>query len=74
MLFRSAVELGFVGGFAGTLSPAALATLLVAWRVYTLILPAALGALLFAGAAFWRCRGGVADAEGAAEAAARPCR
>src|SRR5206468_2307690 len=46
-----AVELGFVGGFAGTLSAAALATLLVAWRVYTLILPAALGALLLAGAA-----------------------
>jgi len=46
-----AVELGFVGGFAGTMSAAALATLLVAWRAYTLILPAALGALLFAGAA-----------------------
>jgi len=44
-----AVELGFVGGFAGTMSTAALATLLVAWRVYTLILPAGLGALLFAG-------------------------
>jgi len=50
-----AVELGFVGGFAGTMSTAALATLLVAWRAYTLILPAALGALLFAGAAL---RGG----------------
>jgi len=46
-----AVELGFVGGFAGTMSAAALATLLVAWRAYTLILPAALGALLFARAA-----------------------
>ena len=46
-----AVELGFVGGFAGTLSPTALATLLLAWRAYTLILPAGLGALLFAGAA-----------------------
>src|SRR5882672_1451013 len=45
-----AVELGFVGGFAGTMSTAALATLLVAWRVYTLILPAGLGALLLAGA------------------------
>ena len=44
-----AVELGFVGGFAGTMSTAALATLLVAWRVYTLILPAGLGALLLAG-------------------------
>ena len=43
-----AIELGFVGGFAGTMSTAALATLLVAWRVYTLILPAGLGALLFA--------------------------
>lgn len=46
-----AVELGFVGGFAGTLSPGALAALLVAWRVYTLIVPAGLGALLLAGAA-----------------------
>lgn len=45
------VELGFVGGFAGTLSAGALATLLVTWRLYTLILPAALGAVLFAGAA-----------------------
>ena len=42
------VELAFLGGFAGTLGPGALATVLVAWRVYTLILPAALGALLFA--------------------------
>jgi len=46
-----AVELGFVGGFAGTLSAAAVAALLVAWRVYTLIVPAALGALLLADAA-----------------------
>ena len=46
-----AVELGFVGGFAGTMSPGALAALLVAWRVYTLIVPAGLGALLLAGAA-----------------------
>ena len=60
-----AVELGFVGGFAGTLSAGALATLLVAWRVYTLILPAALGggALLFASAALGRRKGGVADHE-----------
>ena len=42
------VELGFVGGFAGALSPGELATLLVVWRIYTLILGAALGALLFA--------------------------
>ena len=56
-----AVELGFVGGFAGTLSAAALATLLIAWRVYTLILPAALGALLFAREALGRRAGGVAD-------------
>ena len=51
-----AVELGFVGGFAGTLSAATLATLLIAWRVYTLILPAALGALLFAREALGRRR------------------
>src|SRR5712692_3473795 len=50
------VELGFVGGFAGTMSAAALATLLVAWRAYTLILPAVLGALLFVGAALGRGR------------------
>jgi len=58
-----AVELGFVGGFAGTMSTAALATLLVAWRVYTLILPAGLGALLFAGAALGRRKRSVADPE-----------
>jgi uncharacterized membrane protein YbhN (UPF0104 family) len=46
-----AVELGFVAGFAGTLSAPALAALLAAWRVYTLIVPAALGGLLFARAA-----------------------
>ena len=51
-----AVELGFVGGFAGTLSAATLATLLIAWRVYTLILPAALGALFFAREALGRRR------------------
>jgi uncharacterized membrane protein YbhN (UPF0104 family) len=45
------VELGFVGGFAGALAPAALAELLVAWRIYTLILGAGLGALLLARAA-----------------------
>ena len=66
-----AVELGFVGGFAETLSPGALAGLLVAWRVYTLILPAALGAVLLAIAA------GKQRADQrrvAAEAAARPSR
>ena len=48
------VELGFVGGFAGALAPAALAELLVAWRIYTLILGAGLGALLLARAAIVR--------------------
>jgi uncharacterized membrane protein YbhN (UPF0104 family) len=48
------VELGFVGGFAGALAPAALAELLVAWRIYTLILGAALGALLLARSAIVR--------------------
>jgi uncharacterized membrane protein YbhN (UPF0104 family) len=48
------VELGFVGGFAGALAPAALAELLVAWRIYTLILGAGLGALLLARAAVSR--------------------
>ncbi len=42
------VELGFVGGFAGTLSAGDLATLLLSWRTYTLILGAALGVVLFA--------------------------
>ena len=42
------VELGFVGGFAGTLSAGDLATLLLSWRAYTLILGAALGVVLFA--------------------------
>ena len=42
------VELAFVGGFAGTLGMRALAALLLAWRIYTLILGAALGAVLFA--------------------------
>jgi uncharacterized membrane protein YbhN (UPF0104 family) len=46
-----AVELGFVGGFTETLSPRALAALLIAWRLYTLILGAALGGVLIAYAA-----------------------
>jgi uncharacterized membrane protein YbhN (UPF0104 family) len=53
------VELGFVGGFAGALTGGELATLLIVWRIYTLILGAALGALLFARAApagWWRRR------------------
>ena len=66
-----AVELGFVGGFAETMSPGALAGLLVAWRVYTLILPGALGGVLLAIAAGKQA----ADRRGvAAEAAARPGR
>src|SRR5207249_3902232 len=66
-----AVELGFVGGFAETMSPGALAGLLVAWRVYTLILPGALGGVLLAIAAGKQSTHprGVA-----AEAAARPGR
>lgn len=43
-----AVELGFVGGFAESMSPRALAALLLAWRLYTLILGAALGGVLVA--------------------------
>jgi uncharacterized membrane protein YbhN (UPF0104 family) len=43
-----AVELGFVGGFAESMSPRALAALLLAWRLYTLILGAALGGVLAA--------------------------
>ncbi|MFI5311223.1 MAG: lysylphosphatidylglycerol synthase domain-containing protein [Gemmatimonadales bacterium] len=42
------VELGFVGGFSGTLGPDALAALLLAWRTWTTIVGAALGAILFA--------------------------
>ena len=42
------VELGFVAGFAGVLSAGELAGLLVAWRIYTLILGATLGGVLFA--------------------------
>jgi len=53
-----AVELGFVGGFAESLSPRALAALLLAWRLYTLILSAALGGVLAATTAVgaWRRR------------------
>ena len=43
-----AVELGFVGGFAQSMSPRALAALLLAWRLYTLLLGAALGGVLAA--------------------------
>lgn len=42
------VELGFVAGFAGKLSGHDLAGLIVAWRAYTLVLGAALGAMLLA--------------------------
>lgn len=53
-----AVELGFVGGFAESMSPRALAALLLAWRLYTLILGAALGGVLAATTALlaWRKR------------------
>lgn len=43
-----AVELGFVGGFAGAMSPGELATALLAWRVYSLGLGAGIGAVLLA--------------------------
>ena len=43
-----AVELGFIAAFAGTLSAGKLAALLVAWRIYTLMLGAALGGILLA--------------------------
>ncbi len=42
------VELGFVAGFAGVMSAGELAALLVAWRIYTLIVGATLGGVLFA--------------------------
>jgi uncharacterized membrane protein YbhN (UPF0104 family) len=42
------VELGFVAGFASVMSAGELAALLVAWRIYTLILGATLGGVLFA--------------------------
>jgi uncharacterized membrane protein YbhN (UPF0104 family) len=48
------VELGFVGGFAGAMSARDLAALLIAWRAYTLILGAALGAVLLARGSFER--------------------
>lgn len=52
------VELGFIGGFAGTMSARELAALILAWRTYTLILGAALGGLLVARAALagWTTR------------------
>jgi uncharacterized protein (TIRG00374 family) len=37
------VELGFVAGVSPLLTPAATATLLITWRIYTLVLPAGLG-------------------------------
>ena len=42
------VELGFVAGFASVMSAGELAALLVAWRIYTLVLGATLGGVLFA--------------------------
>lgn len=48
------VELGFIAGFRGTLTGRELAGLLVAWRVYTLILGAALGGALLARGALGR--------------------
>jgi uncharacterized membrane protein YbhN (UPF0104 family) len=42
------IELAFIGGFAGMVGSRDLAALLLAWRIYTLILGAALGAVLFA--------------------------
>jgi uncharacterized membrane protein YbhN (UPF0104 family) len=52
------VELGFAGGFAGSLSGHDLAALLLAWRAYTLVLGAALGAILLARASLtaWSAR------------------
>ena len=41
------VELGFAVGFAPTLSTAEIASLLVVWRVFTLVIPAGLGGVLF---------------------------
>jgi glycosyltransferase 2 family protein len=43
------VELGFVVGFAPLLTTGQIAALLVAWRVYSLVIPAGLGGVLFAG-------------------------
>jgi uncharacterized membrane protein YbhN (UPF0104 family) len=42
------VELGFAVGFSSSLDPAQVATLLVAWRCYTLLVPAGLGGVLLA--------------------------
>ncbi len=42
------VELGFALGFASSLNPPQVATLLIAWRCYTLFLPAGLGGFLLA--------------------------
>jgi uncharacterized membrane protein YbhN (UPF0104 family) len=50
------VELGFVAGFAGSLPPARLAGLLVAWRVCTTGFDAALGAGLFGWSSWARVR------------------
>ncbi|HMA43716.1 MAG TPA: lysylphosphatidylglycerol synthase domain-containing protein [Gemmatimonadales bacterium] len=53
-----AIELGFAGGFAGKLAGHELAELLIVWRVYTLLLSAALGAMLLGRAwlAAWSAR------------------
>jgi uncharacterized membrane protein YbhN (UPF0104 family) len=54
-----AVELGFLGGFAGTLRGSELAGLLLAWRIYSLVIGAALGAILLARsglARYWMSR------------------
>ncbi len=50
------VELGFVVGLGSTLSPTEIAKLLLAWRVYTIVLGALLGALLFVRTALVRHR------------------
>jgi uncharacterized membrane protein YbhN (UPF0104 family) len=50
------VELGFVAGFAGSLTGEQLAGLLLAWRAYTTGFDALLGALLF-GWSLWTRRG-----------------
>ena len=41
------VELGFVVGLGPALAPIAIARLLLAWRIYTIVLGALLGAVLF---------------------------
>lgn len=50
------VELGFVAGFAGSLSAAQVAGLLVAWRLYTTGFDAALGAAWFGWSSWARLR------------------